>query len=367
MNKYRLPAIIGLALLNLVFGLVNVFPVIAGSDLTASFTVTLVISNMRTSGITNESALISWETNDYSTSQIFYDTQYRESISDYRFSSSLDQNLRTSHTVLLSELSSSANYHYRIKSITKVGEIEFIAISEDAVFRTANSSGSGSNSTNTSHVINFEGLVSSSPLIVNNLGVVQNYTELTSLDGKIILAIPAGTILLDDQGRLLDTISLISGLNNPGLSQDRSVIIIGFQPRGASFTPQIKLTFKYSNNIPVNGIFIAYWNNSTWNRLESKVDVESETISTLIQNLGVFGLMVNYPSPTHTSTPSPMPPVPSPSIDPVITPFEKPTSPPTQTQPVIEKVSGTISLLPVIIILIVIFLVVTLLMVKRRH
>jgi outer membrane lipoprotein-sorting protein len=70
-----------------------------------------VISEISASSITETGAVITWTTDEDSTSQVEYGTT-----SAYGSTTTLNENLVTSHSVTLSELTSGTTYHYRVKS-----------------------------------------------------------------------------------------------------------------------------------------------------------------------------------------------------------------------------------------------------------
>jgi chitodextrinase len=70
-----------------------------------------VISSVASSGITSNGATITWSTNEASDSQVEYGLT-----ASYGSSTTLKTNLVTNHSVVLSGLSASTTYHYRVKS-----------------------------------------------------------------------------------------------------------------------------------------------------------------------------------------------------------------------------------------------------------
>lgn len=87
------------------------------------------ISAITSGNITTTEATITWTTNESASSQAEYGTtQY------YDLSTPLDLNLVTNHSLTISNLSPSTNYHYRLKSIDEAGNI---ALSGDISFTTA--------------------------------------------------------------------------------------------------------------------------------------------------------------------------------------------------------------------------------------
>ena len=77
----------------------------------SSTSTTLAISNVGTTGITSSGATIGWMTNLGATSQVDYGTT-----TSYGNSTSLNTSLVTSHSVALSGLTASTQYHFRVDS-----------------------------------------------------------------------------------------------------------------------------------------------------------------------------------------------------------------------------------------------------------
>ncbi len=87
------------------------------------------ISGVTASNITTTSAIITWSTNEASTSQVDYGTT-----TAYGSSSPLDSTLLTSHSRTLSGLTASTTYHFRVRSTDAVGNT---ATSGDNTFTTS--------------------------------------------------------------------------------------------------------------------------------------------------------------------------------------------------------------------------------------
>src|SRR3990172_5507095 len=85
-------------------------------------------SNITTGTITSTSAVITWTTDEASTSQTDYGTT-----SSYGSSTTIDNTLVTSHSVTISGLSSWTTYHFRVKSQDAAGNL---AVSSDLTFST---------------------------------------------------------------------------------------------------------------------------------------------------------------------------------------------------------------------------------------
>ena len=89
---------------------------------------TPTISGIGAGSISSSTVVISWTTNEASTTQVEYGTTI-----SYGSSTTLDTNLVTSHSVSLTGLSFSTAYHYRVKSRDEAGNL---SISGDLTFTT---------------------------------------------------------------------------------------------------------------------------------------------------------------------------------------------------------------------------------------
>ena len=101
-----------------------------------------IISAVASSGITVNTATITWTTNEVSNSQ----TEYGFTTS-YGSSTTLDITKVTSHSALLSGLTAGTTYHYRVKSADAAGNL---AVSSDYTFITTSGTTSGNYEPNNS-------------------------------------------------------------------------------------------------------------------------------------------------------------------------------------------------------------------------
>ncbi len=103
---------------------------------TGSFSVPLVITNVYASGIGSTYATVSWTTNGAATSQVFYCTSVHLSTGNYTYQSSLINGATMQHRVVLTGLSPTTTYHYRVKSTITVNGTDYTAVSDDYTYRT---------------------------------------------------------------------------------------------------------------------------------------------------------------------------------------------------------------------------------------
>jgi hypothetical protein len=115
----------------------QVVAVRAATDTTeVTGTVPLVIYDVSSTDITNNSATILWKTSGAASSQVFYDTAFHGNIADYDYHTPEYTAPVTAHSVPLIGLSPSTTYHYRVRSVAVVDSTELTAISDDYTFKT---------------------------------------------------------------------------------------------------------------------------------------------------------------------------------------------------------------------------------------
>ena len=131
----------GLILLAICMILPGVFVMASTGSTSLSGIVPLNIYNVQVTNITASSAIITWNTNGGSTSQIYYDTASHPSFSTiatiggYNKHTTADPTLVSSHSVLLSGLSPGTTYYYRVESL--IGTTFSTAVSSEYSFTTA--------------------------------------------------------------------------------------------------------------------------------------------------------------------------------------------------------------------------------------
>lgn len=104
-----------------------------------------VISGVGASSLTSSGAVISWNTNETSDTQVEYGTT-----SAYGSATSLNTSMATGHSAAISGLAASATYHYRVRSKDAAGNL---AVSGDLSFTTSASGGGGGGGGSTQNVV----------------------------------------------------------------------------------------------------------------------------------------------------------------------------------------------------------------------
>lgn len=136
---------------------------VADASKSASATVTVsavvsqppVITSVSVSGITTNSAAITWQTSQPADSDVEYGTT-----AAYGNSTPINSGLVTSHSVALAGLSGGTTYHYRVKSRNSSG---ILAVSPDSTFATAQPAGGGGGGGSTSVPLSYNAVTDRTP------------------------------------------------------------------------------------------------------------------------------------------------------------------------------------------------------------
>lgn len=301
---------------------------IYASDTQVTGNLLFATSNLSVTNITSSSAVIGWDTNADSTSQVYYGIS-----SPYSLTEITDNSPQvTHHSVSLSGLNAGTTYHYYVQS-TRDGGIT-VATSTDSTFSTAASnSGGGGGGGGAAGVPSNNGTVAVSGLTVagnfavDSNGVVQNGVQLKSSDNILILSVSSGTKLVDSGGKPLTTLSATRVTNLPVDPPQGSVVLAyDFGPNGAKFNPPLTATLSYNikelpPGTPEGSLIFVFWDGSQWVEIASKVNDKTHTVSAYISHFSLYVLMVNAPStPTPTKSPVQSYPIPTATITPKSTP-----------------------------------------------
>ncbi len=193
---------------------------IAGSDVTAP-----EITNIQVTSIGTDTATITWDTDEGSTSQVEYGTT-----SFYGSSNSVDGTLATTHSMTLTGLTNGTVYHFRVKSIDASTNP---AISGDNVFTTVGVD-------TTPPVITLQG---SNPITLTK--GVDTFTEPGATandneDGNITPVIVGGdTVNTAIAGTYVITYNVSDIAGNPAVTATRTVIVV--DPAATPIIPGVTL------------------------------------------------------------------------------------------------------------------------------
>ena len=207
------------------------------------------------------------------------------------------------------------------------------------------------------------------PPMMNKNGQSTSSGDLQTLDGRMSLKIPLGTIIHNAAGKNQEFISalLTQPTSLPG--QTKSVIAYELGTPGATFNPTVGLTFNYSDSelqaasISESSLYVAQWNGSSWVKITSDVNTSFNTVSTTIVNFTQYALLGSTAPATTTITAQPT------SAPPTTTPTTSASNPLTATQwPSTpgSSVSGGISPIVFVIGVGAVILLIVLLVVSRK-
>ncbi len=178
-----------------------------------------VISNVQSSGITHNSATISWDTDEPATSQVEYGLT-----ASYDSSTTLDTNLVTTHNQNLSGLSSSTLYHYRVRSRDKAGNER---ISSDYTFVTLASPDTTPpviSNVSATEITRHEATISwNTNEVATSLveyGYTPNYGSSTELDTNLVTDHSQRLTRLHPHTLYHYRVRSVDGAGNEGISQD---------------------------------------------------------------------------------------------------------------------------------------------------
>jgi hypothetical protein len=138
-------------------------------------------------------------------------------------------------------------------------------------------------------------------------GVLAAAKELASPDRRVRLGLPAGAAI-DMQGSAQIGAATES---NPPASTDNSTLVhaYSFIPSGATFTPAATMTLKYEAaalpaGAPEQGLYIAFWNGTSWEKLLSAVNTAVKEVSAPVAHFSTFSLRCLPATPAVPATPA---------------------------------------------------------------
>ncbi len=235
-------------------------------------------------------------------------------------------------TANLSGLESSQTYHFRAVAFgdnpVYGADVSFTTLSAGG----GGGGGGGGGATTTK--VNMNGFASTVSLVLNQTGYTQNAARLSTSDGKVTLDIAKGTRLQTAGGSSLSvfTASVLTSPPDPpaGVSILQAYTL---GQEGARFTPSIDLIMSYDPaalppGMAENSLYIAFHDGALWQRLDSSVDVTSQTVAVKVTHFSQFALIGEISQPEETSTPTPATPTPKPAES--VVPF---TTAPAPTSP----------------------------------
>ena len=136
-------------------------------------------------------------------------------------------------------------------------------------------------------------------------GVLSAAKSLSSSDGRVKLDLAANTSInmqgLTQLGAATES--------NPQAASDNSTLIraYSFVPSGATFSPAATMTLKYETaalpaGVTESGLYIAFWNGTAWERLNSTVNSTLKEVSAPVAHFTVFSIRYAPPATTTSTT-----------------------------------------------------------------
>ncbi|WFN34712.1 fibronectin type III domain-containing protein [Methanogenium sp. S4BF] len=280
-------------------------------DLTIIDSTVLNITNVGvTTGTT--AASVTWTTNIAANSTVEYGTTvaYGNTMSDAAYV--------LAHSMIVTGLSPSTVYHYRIVSYDASGNM---AVTGDATFITKSSGGGGGGGGGGGFVPTttpVQTFTTTGQLQTDINGVVQNGIVVSSADGLASVSVGEGVTALNANGLPLEdiTIQATDGIPSPGSSAFTFAgHAVELGPSGATFSPAIELTFQLTeeewNKLAAGESFVIKWYNEAlgeWEDIPTSVNPYNHTVIGEISHFSTFALfkqIVETPTPVVTQTPAP--------------------------------------------------------------
>lgn len=148
-------------------------------------------------------------------------------------------------------------------------------------------------------VVYLSGFADASTLTLDGDGVLKDGRELRMEDGNASLVIPPQTRMLEAGGGVLKQITAqILTLEESPEGNLEILRAYALGPEGAVFNPALTLTIRYSpEELPPrsseDGLFLGYFDDQQWVKLDSRVDTESKTVSANISHFSHFALLAS--------------------------------------------------------------------------
>lgn len=199
-------------------------------------------------------------------------------------------------------------------------------------------SGGGGGATGTgSTTVTLSGVSGTSPTL-DNRGKTTTATKLTTTDGKVAINISTGTQMADRAGLAITTFTAAPSATPPTPPLQGSIVLAyQFGPTGAKFNPPISMSLTFNPatvpaGVPLDKLFMAFWDGAKWMKLTSTVDPATNTITAEVSHFTEFAIIAE---PETASAPaSALPPVFEPVPPPpasVLAPAAEPTPSPAPT------------------------------------
>jgi len=149
--------------------------------------------------------------------------------------------------------------------------------------------------------VSITGLTATVSLRVDDQGIVQSNTTLTTTDSKLSLYIAAGNKILDAQGSPLTSFSAVIEPSPPA-PPPRGAVLLAYNlgPDVAIFDPPITLSMSYDpealpEDLTEDNLSVAYWDSTEWLVLEAIADTTAKTVSCEVSHFTIFAVVATPP------------------------------------------------------------------------
>jgi hypothetical protein len=144
-------------------------------------------------------------------------------------------------------------------------------------------------------------LTAVTPASLTTEGAATAAAQYKSHDGKLILDIAAATKLTNSTGDTLTTLSA-AVLADPPPAPEGNAILLAYElgPEGATFDPELTLTFSYGT-LPegAKNLRLMYWNGTAWKYVPADVDTAQGTVAASITHFSKYALIYQLPAPAN--------------------------------------------------------------------
>jgi hypothetical protein len=159
-----------------------------------------------------------------------------------------------------------------------------------------------------------KGFSSTTFLYIDSDNKIRDTATLNTTDGKVTLDIAAGTEALNSSGSELTLLTSAVMPKPPAAPADNALIMAyTFDQDGTTFNPALMLTMKFlADKLPPRvvekDLYLAYYDGTQWQPLESTLDSQAKTVSAKISHFSVFAMLGQLTPPTQPTITSVSPP-----------------------------------------------------------
>ncbi|MBN1191212.1 MAG: hypothetical protein JXA46_15760 [Dehalococcoidales bacterium] len=182
-------------------------------------------------------------------------------------------------------------------------------------------------------MLTLSGFSTNTPLNISSSGFLQDAVKLQTTDGLLSIEIIQGTKLLSASNSVLTSLSVTPSVAPPQAPEGNAIVLaFAFAPDGAKFDPALTLTIAYglviTSGIAENDLYIAYFDGTQWQKLETTVDILTKNAIAKVPHFSNFALIgkVLEPAPAPTTA------ITTPTITSALAPVSSPSTTVVQAQ-----------------------------------